>query len=65
MNPIGYSVPLPQKTFLADEISQKLNNPVSLYIMWNGSRKFHVSLEKQENMICIYNVTKNFSSSCI
>jgi len=26
MNSIGYSVPLPQKTFVADEISQKLNN---------------------------------------
>ena len=65
MNSIGYSVPLSQKTFLADEISQKLNNPVSPYFMWNGSREFHISFERQDNMICIYNVIKNFSDLCI
>lgn len=63
MNLIGYSAPLSQKTFLADEISQKLNNPVSPYIMWND--RFHVSVEKQDNRICIYNVTKNSSDLCI
>lgn len=65
MNSIGYSVPLSQKTFLADEISQKLNNPLWLYIMRNDSREFHISFERQDNMVCVYSVTKNFSDLCI
>lgn len=65
-NLIGYSAPLSQKTFLADEISQKLNNPLSPYFMRND--RFHVSAEKQDNRIhlqChIYNVTKSSSDLC-
>lgn len=65
INSIGYSVSLSQKTFLADEISQKLNNPVSPYFTWDGSTEFHVLFEMQDNMICIYNLTKSFSDLCI
>lgn len=49
------------KNLSCDEIPQKLNN----LFCWNGSREFHISCERQENMIHIHNVTKNFSDLCI